>query len=76
MGTCTISAFMFGLWTLPSRVSTFKYTAIGFGIGLVASYGYWRYSMNKYYDTLNTHFKRIIKEKYLQNKYAEKYTEK
>ena len=49
IGLCTFSAFLVGLWVLPSRASTFKYTAVGFTVGGVASYAYWRFSTNRYY---------------------------
>ena len=67
-GLCTFSAFSVGLWILPSRISTFKYTMTGFTAGAVLSYAFWRYSMNSYYKIMNKHFRSIVKEKYLEEK--------
>ena len=58
---CTIAAFFIGLWRLPSRKSTLKYSLWGMTGGVVVSYGTWRYSMFSYYNKINELFKTIIR---------------
>lgn len=63
---CTISAFLIGLWRLPSRMSTVKYILGGLGTGIVISYVQWRYSLMEYYGKINGLFRIVIKERYQQ----------
>ena len=65
-GGCALAAFITGIWRLPSRKSILKYTFAGIGVGIVISYGYWRYSMINYYKQLNELFRTIVKERYLE----------
>jgi hypothetical protein len=58
-GFSTFAAFLVGIWTLPTRMSTVKYMIGGAAIGIVGSYAYWRYNMMQYYDILN-HLVQIV----------------
>ena len=64
---CSVTAFIVGLWRLPSRKSTLKYTLWGLTGGIVTSYGVWRYSMFNYYQKLNQCFRTIIRERYVSD---------
>lgn len=64
LGGFTLGAYLTGVWTLPSRKSTAKYTITGFGCGLAISYGLWRYWTFQYYEKLNKHFAKILKLRY------------
>lgn len=59
VGACTLGSFLFALWRLPSRMSTLKYTLGGLTGGIVLAFGFWRYSMMHYYDTLNGLFRTV-----------------
>jgi hypothetical protein len=62
MGLCTTTAFLGGLWRLPSRVSTVKYTLGGLTIGMVSSYAVWKYSMIGFYQQLNELLRKVLSE--------------
>lgn len=42
-----------GLWVLPARKSPWKYTAVGFGVGVLGSYAVWRMQIFKYHNRMN-----------------------
>ncbi len=64
----TISALIFGLVTLPTRKSPLKITVIGFGTGILTSYGFWRLQLHRYDQKINLMFRKIVTNQYSEMK--------
>lgn len=64
----TLASLIYGVVVLPARKSPVKYTAGGFALGVVLSYGFWRLQLNKYDRKINQIFKKIVRDQYHEKK--------
>lgn len=63
----TFGAFIYGLYNLPARTKLVKHTTLGFIVGGTISYLYWRYESNKFNTAMNSQFKNVLRERYIES---------
>ena len=66
--TSTLASLILAIAFLPARRSPLKYTVAGFGAGVGLSYGFWRLQLNRYDKRVNTVFRNIVREQFMEKK--------